>query len=81
MFFIQAPEQVRYHRQRVTEMLQKQLPKAVPVMDPARDDVLDHSNGEEFVYLNFPQGHWRKIWSTTRLSGQTSHHEVRSNAQ
>ena len=37
--------------QRVTEMLRKQFPAAVPVMDAARDDVLAHSYGEDFVYL------------------------------
>ena len=32
-----------------------------------RDDVLAHSCGEDFVYLHFPQEHWRKIWSTNPL--------------
>ena len=59
MFVIQAPEQVRSHWQRVTEMLRKQFPTAVPVMDAARDDVL--------AFLHFPQEHWRKVWSTNPL--------------
>ena len=59
MFVIQAPDQVRAHWQRVTEMLRKQFPSAVPVMEAARDDVL--------AFLHFPQAHWRKIWSTNPL--------------
>ena len=59
VFVIQAPDQVRGHWQRVTEMLRKQFPAAVPVMDAARDDVL--------AFLHFPQEHWRKVWSTNPL--------------
>ena len=59
VFVIQAPDQVRAHWQRVTEMLRKQFPTAVPVMEAARDDVL--------AFLHFPQEHWRKIWSTNPL--------------
>ena len=59
MFVIQAPDQVRAHWQWVTEMLRKQFPSAVPVMEAARDDVL--------AFLNFPQEHWRKVWSTNPL--------------
>ncbi|WP_255510532.1 IS256 family transposase [Cyanobium sp. LEGE 06143] len=59
VFVIQAPDQVSAHWQRVTEMLRKQFPTAVPVMDAARVDVL--------AFLHFPQGHWRKIWSTNPL--------------
>jgi putative transposase len=59
VFVIQAPDQVRAHWQRVTEMLRKQFPTAVPVMEAARDDVL--------AFLNFPQEHWRKVWSTNPL--------------
>ena len=59
VFVIQAPDQVRAHWQRVTEMLRKQFPAAVPVMEAARDDVL--------AFLNFPQEHWRKVWSTNPL--------------
>jgi putative transposase len=59
VFVIQAPDQVRAHWQRVTEMLRKQFPSAVPVMEAARDDVL--------AFLHFPQEHWRKIWSTNPL--------------
>lgn len=59
MFVIQAPDQVRGHWQRVTEMLRKQFPSAVPVMEAARDDVL--------AFLHCPQAHWRKIWSTNPL--------------
>lgn len=59
MFVIQAPDQVRAHWMRVTEMLRKQFPTAVPVMEVARDDVL--------AFLNFPQEHWRKVWSTNPL--------------
>jgi len=59
VFVIQAPDQVRGHWQRVTEMLRKQFPTAVPVMDAARDDVL--------AFLHFPQEHWRKVWSTNPL--------------
>jgi hypothetical protein len=49
VFVIQAPDQVRGHWQRVTEMLRQEFPKAVPVMDAARDEVLTHSCGEDFV--------------------------------
>ena len=59
VFVIQAPDQVRGHWQRVTEMLRKQFPTAVPVMDAARDDVL--------AFLHFLQEHWRKVWSTNPL--------------
>ena len=59
MFVIQAPDQVRAHWQRVTEMLRKQFPAAVPMMAAAREDVL--------AFLHFPQEHWRKIWSTNPL--------------
>jgi len=67
VFVIQAPDQVRGHWQRVTDMLRKQFPAAVPVMDAATGDVLAHSCGEDSVYLHFPQEHWRKIWSTNPL--------------
>jgi putative transposase len=59
VFVIQAPDQLRAHWTRVTEMLRKQFPTAVPVMEAARDDVL--------AFLHFPQEHWRKIWSTNPL--------------
>jgi len=50
---------VRAHWRRVTEMLRKQFPSAVPVMEAARDDVL--------AFLHCPQKHWRKVWSTNPL--------------
>jgi putative transposase len=59
LFVIQAPDQVRGHCQRVAEMLRKQFPTAVPVMEAARDDLL--------AFLHFPQEHWHKIWSTNPL--------------
>jgi putative transposase len=59
VFVIQKPEQVRAYWQQVTEMLRKQFPGAVPVMEAARDDVL--------AFLHFPQEQWRKIWSTNPL--------------
>jgi len=59
VFVIQAPDQVRAHWQRVTEMLRKQFPTAVPIVETARDDVL--------AFLHFPQEHWRKVWSTNPL--------------
>jgi putative transposase len=59
VFVIQKPEQVRAHWHQVTEMLRKQFPGAVPVMEAARDDVL--------AFLRFPKEHWRKIWSTNPL--------------
>jgi putative transposase len=62
VFVIQGPDQVRSHWQRVTEMLRKQFPTAMPVMDAARDDVL--------AFLHFPQEHWRKVWSTNPGSCQ-----------
>jgi putative transposase len=55
VFVIQALD----YWQRVTEMLRKQFPAAVPVMDAARDDVL--------AFLHFPQEHWRKVWSSNPL--------------
>jgi putative transposase len=59
VFVIQAADQVRAHWQQVTEMLRKQFPTAVPIMEAARDDVL--------AFLHVPQEHWRKIWSTNPL--------------
>jgi putative transposase len=59
VFVIQKLEQVRAPRQQVTEMLRKQFPSGVPVMEAARDDVL--------AFLCFLQEHWRKIWSTNLL--------------
>ena len=59
VFVIQAADQVRAHWQQVTEMLRKQFPTAVPIMEAARDDVL--------AFLHFPQEHWRKVWSTNPL--------------
>ena len=59
VFVIQAPDPVRAHWQRVTAMLRKQFPTAVPIMEAARDDVL--------AFLHFPQEHWRKICSTNPL--------------
>jgi putative transposase len=59
VFVIQEPDQVRSHWQRVTEILLKQFPTAVPVMEAARDAVLE--------FLHFPQEHWRKVWSTNPL--------------
>ncbi len=59
MFVIQAPDQVRAHWTRVTEMLRKQFPSAVPIMEAATGNVL--------AFLYFPQEHWRKIWSTNPL--------------
>ena len=59
MFVIRVPDLVRAHWQRVTEMLRKQFPSAVPIMEAARDDVL--------AFLHFPQEHWRKVWSTNPL--------------
>ncbi len=41
------------------EMLRKQFPTAVLVMEAARDDVL--------AFLHFPQEHRRKVWSATPL--------------
>ena len=54
-----GPDQVRAHRQRVTEMLRKQFPSTVPIMEAARDDVL--------AFLHFPHEYWRKVWSTNPL--------------
>jgi putative transposase len=59
VFVIQKPEQVRAHWKLVIEMLRKQFPSAMPVMEAACDDVL--------AFLYFPQEHWRKIWSTNPL--------------
>ena len=56
---IQAPDQVHSHWQRVTEMLRKHFPSALPEMEAARDDVL--------AFLHVSQAHWHKIWSTNPL--------------
>jgi len=53
VFVIQAPDQERAHRKRVTEVLRKQFPSAAPVMEAARVGVL--------AFLNLPQEHWRKV--------------------
>jgi len=71
MFVIQAPDQVRAHWQRVTEMLRKQFPTAVPVMEAARDDVL--------AFLHFLQEHWRKVWSTNPLERLNKEIKLRTN--
>jgi putative transposase len=63
VFVIQEPDQVLSHWQRVTDMLRKPFPAAVPMMEAAREDV--------FAFLHFPQEHWRKIWSTIPLSVST----------
>jgi hypothetical protein len=59
VFVIQAPDQARSYWQRVTEMLRKQFPAAVPIMVAARDDVL--------AFPPVPQEYWRKIWSPNPL--------------
>jgi hypothetical protein len=71
VFVIQAPDQVRAHWQQVTEMLRKQFPAAVPVMEAARDDGL--------AFLHFPQEHWRKIWSTNPLERLNNWFKRRTN--
>ncbi|MCS5693974.1 IS256 family transposase [Cyanobium sp. FGCU-6] len=71
VFVIQAPDQVRAHWQRVTVMLRKQFPSAVPIMETARDDVL--------AFLHFPQEHWRKIWSTNPLERLNKEMKRRTN--
>ena len=71
MFVIQAPDQVRVHWQRVTEMLRKQFPTAVPVMEAARDDVL--------AFLRLPQDYWRKVWSTNPLKRLNQEIKLRTN--
>jgi transposase-like protein len=50
VFVLRAPDQVRAHWQRVTAMLRKHFPAAVPVMEAAREDVL--------AFLHFPQEQW-----------------------
>ncbi len=59
VFVIQAPDQVRAHWQRVTEMLRKQFPTAVPVIEAATCDLL--------AFLHLPQEYWRKAYSTNSL--------------
>jgi putative transposase len=56
---IQVFDQVCAHCQRVAEMLRKQFPTAVPVMETARGDLL--------AFLHFPQEHWCKVWSSNPL--------------
>ena len=51
VFVIQAPDQVRAHWQKITEMLRKQLPGTVPVIEAARDAVL--------AFLHYPQEEWQ----------------------
>ena len=36
-------------------------------MNEAREDVLAYSCGEDFVYYQLPQQHWKKVWSTNLL--------------
>jgi transposase-like protein len=64
VYVIQKAEQVRAHWQDVNEMLHKQFPGAVPVMEAARDDVL--------AFLQFPQKHWSKIWSTNKKTNDAA---------
>ena len=52
-------------------MLRKQFPTAARVMDAARDDVL--------AFLHFPQGHWRKVWSTNPLERPNKEIKRRTN--
>ena len=44
--------------------LVERFPKAAELMLHAREDVLAHSCGEDFVYRHFPPQHWKKAWST-----------------
>ena len=55
--------------QQLTEMLRKQFPGAVPVMEAARDDVL--------AFLQSPPEHWRKICSSSPLEHLTVEPRVR----
>jgi putative transposase len=71
VFVIRAPDQVRGHRQRVNEMLRKQFPTAVRVMESARD--------HELAFLHLPQEHWLKIWSTNPLERLYKEMKRRSN--
>ena len=59
VFVIQAPDQARPHWQRVTAMLTKQFPTALPVLEAGCHDVL--------AFLHLPLEHWRKVWSTNQL--------------
>jgi len=47
--------------------LAERFPRATELMIEAREDVLAHSCGEDFVYRHFPDQHWRKVWSTNLL--------------
>ena len=71
VFVIQAPDQVRAHWTRVTEMLRKQFPSAVPIMEAATGDLL--------AFLHFPQERWRKISSTNTLERQNKEIKRRTN--
>jgi transposase-like protein len=51
----------------VAAMLTSKLPRATELMASAREDVLAHSCGEDFVYRHFPVSHWRKLWSNNLL--------------
>jgi transposase-like protein len=69
---IQAPDQVRVHWQRMTEMLRKQFHSASPMIEAGGDDVL--------AFLHFPQEHWRKAWGTNPLERLNKEIKHRTNA-
>jgi transposase-like protein len=71
VFVIGAPDQVRAYWQRVTGMLRKQFPNAVPIMEAARDDVL--------AFLHFPQEHLRKIGNPNPLERLNNEIKRRTN--
>ena len=52
-------------------MLRKQFPGGVPVIEAARDDVLE--------FLHFPQEIWRKIMSTNPLDRLNKENKLRTN--
>jgi putative transposase len=54
-----GPKQVREHVDAVAEMLSGQFPAVAELLHEAKTDLT--------AFADFPQAHWRKIWSTNPL--------------
>jgi transposase-like protein len=67
VFAQESAEEIESRWDDLAASLAERFPKAAALMHEAKEDVLAHSCGEDFVYRHFPKDHWRKIWSTNLL--------------
>ena len=67
VFAQESAEEIESRWDDLAASLAERFPKAAALMHEAKEDVLAHSCGEDFVYRPFPRDHWRKIWSTNLL--------------